>query len=67
MYNAQELRQIAAADPQRGWSSIPEDCPPEIRSKIVEYRAQMLGIARDPAVEAAKVRLDSLKATISAA
>ena len=62
MYSETEMQAIEQAAARRGWAPIPEGCPAEIRSRIVEYRAKALGIQpKDPAVEDLKNRLDALK------
>jgi len=53
---------IESANVARSWPEIPTTAPPEIRSRIVDHRARILGIEkRDADVERVKDRLDALK------
>jgi hypothetical protein len=60
-YTPEEMRRIENADGQRGWSAIPDGCPLEIRTRIVEYRAKAMGIQRDPQIADARATLDAVK------
>jgi hypothetical protein len=47
---AREIRKLCRANGQRGWQAIPEECPSEIKTGIIEWRARQLGINRTMAV-----------------
>jgi hypothetical protein len=52
-----EIRKLCRANGQRGWQAIPEECPPQIKAGIVEWRARKLGINRAmPVVHTGRAR-----------
>jgi hypothetical protein len=52
-----EIRKLCRANGQRGWQEIPEECPADIKSLIVECRARKLGINRSvPKVHTGRAR-----------
>ena len=70
-----EIRELSAADGDRGWSAIPDGCPPQFVQVILETRARRTGfrgvqepapvILEEPAapqadVEALRARLREL-------
>ena len=62
MYTETEMRMIESANVARSWPEIPTTAPPEIRARIIDHRARILGIEkRDADVERVKDRLDVLK------
>lgn len=43
-FTAAEIRQLSAADGERGWSAIPDGCPPRFVQMILETRAHRIGL-----------------------
>lgn len=68
-FSEQEIRALRAANPARGWSEIPDECPAQFVSKIVEIRARRIGLGRVTAPESAapQVDVDALREQLSAA
>lgn len=46
-FTAAEIRELSAADGVRGWSPIPDGCPPQFRQMILETRAHRLGLREE--------------------
>lgn len=43
-FSENEIRMLCAANQERGWPPVPDDCPPIIKHGIVERRARALGV-----------------------
>jgi hypothetical protein len=61
-FTDQEVRMLEGTNPQRGWMAIPQDCPVEIRGRIIERRAALVGIKpRNVEEEKTVATFDALK------
>lgn len=50
-FTATEIRLLSDGDSLRGWSPIPDGCPPHFAQMIMETRARHIGLrATEPAV-----------------
>ena len=73
-FTATEIRELSAANGDRGWAAIPEGCPAKFTQIILETRARKLGLHASeqtapviPAVQAApQVDVDALRAKLNA-
>lgn len=67
-FTATEIRLLSDGDSSRGWSPIPDGCPPHFAQMIMETRARHIGLrATEPVVPvipttaAAQVDLEALR------
>jgi hypothetical protein len=67
-FTATEIRLLSDGDSLRGWSPIPDGCPPHFAQMIMETRARHIGLrATEPAAPvilatpAAQVDLEALR------
>ena len=73
-FTATEIRELSAANGDRGWAAIPEGCPAKFTQIILESRARKLGLHASeqtapviPAAQAApQVDVDALRAKLNA-
>ena len=73
-FTAVEIRELSAANGERGWSAIPEGCPPKFLQIILETRARRIGYRAEefaaPVIPAApampEVDVDALRARLQA-
>jgi len=69
-----EIRELSAANGDRGWAAIPEGCPAKFAQIILETRARKLGLHASeqaapvlPAAQAApQVDVDAMRAKLNA-
>lgn len=71
-FTAAEVRELSAANGERGWSAIPEGCPAKFLQIILETRARRIGYRAEefnapvtPAAPAAQqVDVEALRARL---
>ena len=43
-----EIRELSSANGNRGWATLPDECPPHFKAQILEKRARQIGLRGAP-------------------